>query len=119
MKYFGTILTLCAYLTPTAILAACATLGQHTLSEVAESLPRKIECGPRNAEAVSTLITQWAADPEGTWEHYKQVAKSGPEGAASVVCLLLDVEASLLEAGERGSDAYKAVQEALAALGIQ
>ncbi len=116
---YGAILTLCAYLTPTAILAACATLGGHPLADVAEAVPLKIECGPRNEGAVRTLISEWTTDPEGTWERYKSVVTSSPEGAASVVCLLLDVEASLLEAGERGTEAYKAAQEALAALGVQ
>lgn len=99
-----------------AFAFVCLPACGHPLASVADKVPVVVECPAPNVERAAQLVESFTRDPERVVVSLTKRVKSGPAGAAVVVCELLDVKTLLESTGQQATDAYRQTVEALDAL---
>jgi hypothetical protein len=91
----------------------CTTSG---LSQYAESVPDALDCGALDGTRGEPLVKLAVTSPVEFAKDVQVRAKASPKDLA---CSLLDARISLLTSGQRASEAYGKVRDALDALGLE
>lgn len=88
-----------------------------SLKTVADKVPVKLQCGIHSDEALATLLKRYIQDPATVTQEIVDGIKD-VNTAAKTTCLLVDGKSYLERTGQRATEAYEKVKEALINLGL-